>query len=643
MIVPMKRLMLIAMKRDEEALMRTLQDITAVQVTQYGEQAGDSEALSAAQARSARLSAAINTLKPYTKKPGMGPLPEYTAAELMAELDSSGAVCDTVEALARQLAVVRSDRDKRRALIKQLEPWREMDTPIEEVRSTKTVKYFTGIADASALLTFDNVDAAVQTFGSGAGREVALLIACMAYDTENVRAALKTIDFSEFSFPALTGTVQQNIDRLEGEISALLEKETALIESLTVQAKSAPLLKRSLDASNIICDREAAKTAAGATETAFVLTGWATETSVEDVKAAVFAVTPDCYLEFTDPAEDDTPPTALKNNAIVTPFESVENMYSTPAYNGIDATGMMTPFYLLFFGMMMSDSGYGLVMLIGGLLFVKLLKPQGGTKQLAQVIAMCGASTVICGMFIGTFFGLNWPEIFGPNSPLPLLFDPLDNIMTMIIICCGMGIFQMMFGIGVKMYMCFRDGDPKAAIFDNFSWMLLVLGLVGLLASGMLNMPALKPVGIVMAILGAAILLIFSGRDKKKLFSKITGGLGKLYNVTGYLGDTLSYVRILALGLVSGAMGMVFNKIGLMIFDALKGGGIIAAIIGAILCAVVIVLLHAFSLFINTLGTYVHCARLQYVEFFGKFYEANGIPFRPLGYKTKNVVVKRQG
>ena len=293
-------------------------------------------------------------------------------------------------------------------------------------------------------------------------------------------------------------------------------------------------------------------------------------------------------------------------------------MFSLPNYRGIDATPLMAPFYLLFFGLMLSDSGYGLVLYILCKLYLWLKKPKGTFGQIVRVIAWGGLSTVVCGFFVGTFFGLSWNKVFfgTAEGPFPLLFDPLKNTISMLLFCCGLGLLQMMFALGVDAYMKVKSGDAQAAIFDSVSWIFLVVGLVGILAVPKYSAPFL-----VLALIGGLLILLFAGREKKNIFGRLGKGAGALYGVSGYIGDTVSYSRIFAMGLVTGAMGEVFNLLGGMLAGA--GSGVVG-VLTTILAGVVLVVLHGFSLFINTLGTFAHTARLQFVEFFGKFYQTGG-------------------
>ena len=632
MIVPMKRLTLVALKADEEAILRALQRAGTVEVISRAdvtdEKAVDEHLLAEVQ----RLESAAQLLKRYGEKPPMGPKPEMSAEELFASVPEAAELLERTEELDKALAAVRAEIDRNESMIETLLPWRQLDAPIEMIHVTRNVRYAVGFLPLGAVEQLEEAGFAVEAFPGA--REAAVLVAASASEAEEMQSVLKELDFAEFTFPAITGTPLENIRARQAEIASLREQEAETVAALETVAKRRSLLLEGLDAATIERDRALSMAAVEKTNAAFILEGWVRADEEEKAQNAVAGAAEVFSFETRDPLEEETPPSAMKNKKLIEPFESIVTMYAYPSYRGVDATAVMAPFYFLFFGMMLSDSGYGLALFIGGLLFSKFMKPQGGMAKLARVITFGGLSALICGPFIGTFFGLAWNDIFHTDI-FPLLFDPMVDVMPMMLLSCGLGLVHMFTGIIVKMYMCFRDGDPQSAIFDQLSWILLLTGLILLFAA-----PALKTVAIVLTALGGGMLLLFSGRSKKNPFMRIGSGLGALYNITGYLSDILSYVRIFALGLVSGAMGMVFNLIGGMVYDAFGGLGVVGAILGCILAGAVLLVLHVFSLFINTLGAYAHCARLQFIEFFGKFYEADGHEFKPLRFNTRNVILR---
>jgi V/A-type H+-transporting ATPase subunit I len=631
----MKRLTLVALKQDEADILKALQKHNAVQIISTGEAAG-SEELEALRREVERIGAARHAIKSYYKKPMLAPALVCDEAELAEGRVSGGALCAKIEGLQGELNAKRAEADRHNATADSLVPFASLATPIEEIKPTKNIRYIAGVADLKALERVRalpgilDADVAVEEYPSEAGTGV--LIGCFAIDREAILRSLKETAFAEFTFPAFTGTPAEVI-RTQREAADRLAAECETIEQeLRSLAKERLELDKAEDAAAIERNREENRCALAETDYAFVMDAWARADKMDEICAAVAKVTDAYHIDMRDPLDDETPPTVLKNKKLLEPYESIVEMYSPPAYRGIDSTPVLAPFYFLFFGMMLGDIGYGLILFIGGLLYTKLLHPKKSMEKLVRVIAYGGLSAALCGPFIGSLFGMDIDTVLGTGNLFPLLYDPMSDVMEMMILSCGLGLVHMFAGIITKMYMCFRDGDWQSAIFDQLSWMLLLTGLIGIFA-----FPALKTASIVLTALGGGTLLIFSGRPSKNPIKRLTKGFGALYGITGYLSDVLSYVRIFALGLVSGAMGMVFNLIGSLIYDALGGLGIPGVIIGVILSGVVLMALHVFSLFINTLGAFAHTARLQFIEFFGKFYEAGGVKFKPLSENTKNV------
>lgn len=259
----------------------------------------------------------------------------------------------------------------------------------------------------------------------------------------------------------------------------------------------------------------------------------------------------------------------------------------------------------------MSDAGYGLVLTIMLYIALKKFKPTGFARQLALVIFFGGISTTIWGAMFGGWFGLEWH---------PLLFVPMNEPLKMLALCFGLGSIHLITGMLLKTKMLFRDGDVMGAVCDQISWLIMFLGffLMALVPG---------PIGKYLAWLGAGIIVLFGGRDRKGIISRLIGGLLSLYNISGYLSDLLSYSRIFALGLATGVIAMVINTVAQMLWSA-GPVGIVAAIL-------VLLAGHYFNIIINVLGAFVHSSRLQYIEFFGKFYEAGGRAFLPLALRTK--------
>ncbi len=324
-------------------------------------------------------------------------------------------------------------------------------------------------------------------------------------------------------------------------------------------------------------------------------------------------------------------PVLLHNSSAVVPFEAVTEMYSLPDYRGFDPTSIFALFYAVFFGMMLSDAGYGILMAVGCFIVLKKFNLEGMTYKMIKLFFYCGISTIIWGALFGGWFGdivaVFSRTFLGKEVVLqPIWFNPLDDPMKLLILSLALGIVHIFIGMGIKAYMQIKEGKWLDAVCDEGFWYITILGLIAWLGGGTVS-TALPKVGMYMSIIGAAGLLLTGGRHNKG-FGKITGGLSNIYSITSYMSDILSYARLLALGLATGVIAQVVNTMG-----TLFGGGF-----GGLIALVLIFILgHALNLAINALGAFIHSSRLQYVEFFGKFYLDGGEPFDPFRRKTKYI------
>lgn len=637
MIVPMKKLTLAALLEHREAILQALQSICAVQLISIGE---GEQSSAAAEGRVQRLQSAEELLKPYAGKAGFGPKPEATRQELEEDIQPALEICAELEGLQRRIAQNGSDTEKRRLQLVSLLPWADMTDPLETVRSTASLKVMTGTVPVDGVKALMETGALVQLYGGE--KERAALVICPNEEYVGIAPSIRATGFQEKGFGDIRGTASENIQRLRTEIEALEAERAQLEARLAAFAPKREEIRRALDGAAIDRDREQSKEALAHTKTAFLLTGWVREDMTEKVRREIEKITDVYYLVFEDPSEGDAVPTVLKNSRLITPYEAVTNLYSLPAYGTIDGTPLMAPFYFIFFGMMLSDTVYGAVLALGAWAFLKYIKPRGMMENLAKVLLMGGISTIFMGLLFGTCAGVSWPVIFrgtALENTFPIIDSSADPI-AMLALCAAMGIIQMFYAVFIAAYSCIKHRDWAGAIVDNLSWVFIITGLL-LMAAPSLGLPAaLGTAGKWMAIGFAAVVLLFAGRSKKNVAGRLMSGAGKLYDVTSWLGDVLSYARIFALGLSTGVIGLVLNTLCWdMLFASFKGNPVLM-VLGFIIVTVLSVALHAFMMAISTLGCFVHSARLQYVEFFGKFYEAGGKAFKPLRYETKYVNVK---
>ena len=328
----------------------------------------------------------------------------------------------------------------------------------------------------------------------------------------------------------------------------------------------------------------------------------------------------DCAWEAEDPAPEEIHdvPVRLKNNWLTKPLNMVTEMYSLPAYNNVDPNPLMAPFFILFYGIMMADMGYGLLMFLAGFFISRKYRPKGTMGHLFGLMTLCGVSTFIMGAITGGFFGdfLTQAVLLttGKEFALPALFTPLDDTLMILLGSMALGLVHIITGMAISFVRKLQNGAVLDAVFEEVTWWVVFLG-IGLTALGITNL-----------VLYLGILLVVAGPlITGKGFGKVTGIFASLYNhITGYFGDILSYSRLMALMLAGSVIAQVFNTLG--------------AIPGNIIVFIIISMAgNALNFALNLLGCYVHDLRLQCLEFFNKFYEDGGKPFRPLAMDTKYV------
>lgn len=612
MLVPMQKLTLYALKADRDALLLALQKDGSVML----EPEAGSKSLPGAEAVSAQLDKTGAVLQFLVQNGAKNPLfpqkEQVSYPDFLKETGEGKRLTEQLDTTASKIASLESEAAALRIQAESLQPWLQLDIPLEQLSFTETTHCHVGFLPEKELPAFQQGMARLladwKTYGDGQdGR--ALVILAYNRDEEAVKHLLKEHDFSEAVLPKRSGTAVQVQQELLQEAKEREDK----IARLQQETKDTLPQKQQVELyyDQLSTTHERLQNGGVETVSAFKVQGWVRKDRAQRVEKVVQSVTDAYQLTFADPAEGEIPPTVLENGKLVEPYESVVELYSLPKAGSIDPDLIMAPFHFIFFGMMLSDAGYGLVLTVMLYFALKKFKPTGFARQLALVIFFGSISTVLWGAMFGGWFGLEWK---------PLLFVPMKEPLKMLALCFGLGAIHLVAGMLVKVYMLLRDGDVMGAVCDQISWLIMFLGffLMALVPG---------PIGKYLAWLGAGIIILFGGREKKGIVSRLLGGLLTLYNISGYLSDLLSYSRIFALGLATGVIAMVINTVAQMLWSA-GPVGIVAAIL-------VLLVGHYFNIIINVLGAFVHSSRLQYIEFFGKFYEAGGRAFLPLALRTK--------
>ena len=632
----MKHLRLLGMESEREALLKAMQDMECVEISSIdgseealksGFAKPDDKALMSAQEASRAYRTALASLDRFApEKKGMFRKRQGVsrAAFFSAESEENArTAAETINKDTRRLGEIESERTKNEALRATLAPWLTVDAPLGGADGALAVFFGTvglNVTDDALKALADSLDGLLTWQQASSDRSLRyLLVMCHGSVKERALSALRDLGFSTVSFRGMTGTAKEN-DKALAENLAALEKERQEIEQRIagLGGKREALLEAS-DRAAIALRREEAKSRLVGTDKVFLLEGWLPADRCAEIEKTLKPFT--CAIETREPTEDEYPqvPVQLKNNKLTRPLNMVTEMYSLPAYGTLDPNPLMAPFFILFYGIMMADMGYGLLMMIASVIISKKYRPKGTSGELFSLLGLCGISTFIMGALTGGFFGDFLTQLVAIVSPgtvfaLPKLFDPLDDLTMILIGSMALGMVQIVTGMAISLIEKCKRKKFLDAFFEEITWWIVFVG-IAFLALG--KGAAVLYVGCALVLLGPIV--------QGKGWGKLTGVFGSLYNhVTGYFGDILSYTRLMALMLAGSVIAQVFNMLAAM------PGNVIAFIIISMLG-------NAMNFGLNLLGCYVHDLRLQCLEFFNKFYVDGGKPFRPMTLDTEYV------
>ena len=636
-IVRMKRLRLVTSSSERERLMKALAfygvvELSDVEAPDLDVSEVNTESEKLRKSLSELLSAEATAKKYGSFKKGMfTPRPEMKEKDIFSSEFVLKALCDAdrINDAEEEISRLNDRKLKLKSELLKLEPWENLGLPLD-VPSGR--RYTSSLITAPATVSAEALREAMtgaselsELFEISLDSELRyMLLIAYREEFDKVFSALKMLGAASLGFRGKAETAKAEKQRLLKEIAETDEAILNAEKKIKITEKEYDRLLAAEDAlqTRLSCEVESEKGVA--TGHAFYIEGWCPKRE-EKTLVELFEKNGVAY-EFSEPEEGDEPPTLTYNSKMIAPFEVVTNMYSAPAYTGIDPNSVMGPFFALFFGIMLSDAGYGLLLMLAGIFALWKMKPRGGFKQFMQLAIICGASTVVWGLLFGGIFGNAIQSAYqlftGKIFPfdMALWFDPSQDPMKMLIFSMALGGIQIVVSMAVKGYMMIRDGQVWDAIFDIGSWWLVFAGAVTCIFNA--------SVGLYILIAGAAALILTQGRAKKNIIMKFLSGVMSLYDVTGYFSDILSYSRLLALSLATAVVSQVINTMGMLT--------------GPIGFFVVLIIGHVFNIAINLIGSFVHSARLQYVEFFGRFYESGGRLFAPLTIKNKNTDIIKE-
>ena len=648
-IVKMKKFTLLTFESKKKELIKQLQNLSKVEfinlqdeniLEKYEELKGlskydiDSE-YEKYEENLSKTKFALEFLKKYVpKKSAFKEMREgkitLTLDELEGKVETSNWIksYEKLKEKEAEIASLVSQISKLQVEIDLLTPWQDLDVALGEFENLKETSYFLGTINKSYedKLKEEISNAYIEVISRNVN-DINILVLLNKDEGNNISEVLRSIGFSYFKTEHKDVPLKTILNS-KHQIEELQSKKFFIQEEVASYDEDLKKVQLAYDYYINKVNRVEVSGNFLKTKNVATIQGWVAEEDLNKVKDICNKILlEDYFIEFEDVKEDeiDDVPIQLKNGELVSAFESVTGMYSYPKYNEIDPTPLLTPFYLIFFGMMVADVGYGLIVLIGSFLAGRYLKLEEGMKNFAKFFFYLSFPTIFFGLIYGSFFG---DLIVLPTQ----LIDSNKDVMTIIILSLGLGVIQIFCGLIIKAYSLIRMGKIKDAIYDSITWMVTLISIGGLVAVGPLNLPGfLGTIFKVLMIAGMVTIVLTGGREEKSRGAQLGQGAYALYGITGYVGDLVSYTRLMALGLAGGSIAGALN----LLIGSLPG---VAAIVFAPL---LFLFAHVFNLGLSLLGAYVHTARLQYVEYFGKFYEGGGKPFKAFKVSEKFVNIKR--
>jgi V/A-type H+-transporting ATPase subunit I len=548
-------------------------------------------------------------------------------------------LCSECDTMAERLGVIDRERTRLSHLVHDLAPWESLRLQISQWQGTEHVALFTGTVPLSAsegirqTLRETVTDVSVAEVGESAQRQ-AWVVMAHRDSLEDVRSTLALTEFIEVSFPGLADYPAEERSRALALIAELTAEQVAIEEHARELANGGEYLRSIALVQALLSqlDAEEIRSDFARTERTFVVNGWMPQDRREHLVAMLASVELDVDLTFEEATPDEPVPVTLRNPAILRPFEVLTDLYGRPRYGGIDPTPLLAGFFFLFFGMCIGDVGYGLMLGLAAWLIKHRLDVAPGVQKFMDLLMFGSVAAMLVGVATRSYFALSAEALPAFLRYTPLI-DPLDEVMTLLIVSVALGVVHVSLGVLTNAYQRWRAGDILGALSEDLTTIALFVA-IGFAVGFPAAIGWLLPVAIGLAVLfkGRILERLFIDRSPVQALVGVGKGLLGLYGMVGYASDFLSYTRLAALGLASLLVGDTMNRLAALTSEIPYGIGLLAAVL-------ILVVGHTFNVVIALLGAFVHPTRLQFVEFFGKFYEGGGRQFAPFAPRTKSVVL----
>lgn len=583
------------------------------------------------------VSASIEFLKKYDTAKGIQELKEGPVTLQFEELEKRRAEIDfekfheeLTDLQEKQTSILQQKKTIQDHLI-ELKPWTSLHIPLHTLSSFQ--KFHITMGTISKRLTpnlekkLANLKYTVVLTVMEEELDAYMIVISHKDERREVNAILHDNGFATVQLSGYSKEPEEEIARLEETVKILQEEEKIVEEKLQALSIRMDDLELLFDYYMMLKNRIKASEKLLHTDWFTILEGYIPAKMEKKFEKLLHKTLGNDYYLKLEKAEEEDPdvPVLLENNRFFRPFESVTEMYAVPRYNEIDPTPWFTLFYALFFGIMVGDAGYGIVLLIASLVVLRFFNLKKSQRSFIRFFYYLSFSMILWGLIFGSFFG--------GVIPLPALIDATEEYNLLLTLSIAMGGFHIFFALGIKGYMHLKKGKILEAVYDVLFWYMAVGGGIVYLLSFILPLStSIEKTGLTIMIIGMVGILLTGGRENKTIGGKLAGGLYSLYGITGYVGDFVSYSRLMALALSSAFIAFAINLMVSMLFEL----GIIGIIVGII----VFIVGQGFNLFLSMLSGYVHTLRLTYVEFFGKFYEGGGQRFETLRGESKYIEVK---
>lgn len=554
-------------------------------------------------------------------------------AEVFSDIEAMRAVMNRYTDLKAEIQRCASEKAR-------LIPYSGMDMPFDAWKSSKRAAAVIGTVPSEYAEALAAAELPGYVFAFPNGGDVAVAAVALKEDIGAVNEKLAEFEFSPAAV-RLSGTASERINELDEIAEKCAAERSALVAEGMEYAYRLEAMKLLYDYYSMAKERAEAEELCSGTQSAFLLEGWVPKASQESLSKELADCSEYLIYSFREPKEDEIPPTKLKNDKFTSAFEEIVAMFGVPGYRERDPGIFVAVFYFLFFGIMISDAGYGLILAIGCFLYLKLRKPVKTSGRMIAMFGFCGIATVIWGALFGGWFSITLPE--GSFLDKLTWFNPMDEPLKMFLLAIAAGAVQMAVGFAIKGVDEIKSGEVLHGILSQFGWVIIFIALGLLYPTLTIFLGAVKVsetpewvsvmanIALYFALVGFAMMVIGGMVGKRNVIKALGGAFGSVYGSINVVSDLLSYSRLFGLGLTTGVIGYVVNMLADLIVNTFFGGGWY----GWIVAVPVLLIGHAFNMSINLLGAYVHDSRLQYVEFFGRFYEGQGHAFKPLGSRLK--------